>query len=106
MGCHCILSNVLCLEKTGKVFWWVFGQLYRGIVAILPQSYSTDLLRRPQKFDLSFTYNLTLLKVAFFRKYNAFFSLPKKCGKNYPEKNILKLRSDSNCTAVSKGGKI
>ena len=33
------------------------------------------------------------LKVAFFRKYDAFFSLPQKCAKNYPEKEILKLRS-------------
>ena len=32
-------------------------------------------------------------KVAFFRKYDAFFSLPKKCAENYPEKEILKLRS-------------
>ena len=29
----------------------------------------------------------------FFRKYDAFFSLPKKCAENYPEKEILKLRS-------------
>ena len=47
------------------------------------------------------------LKVAFFRKYDAFFSLPKKFAENYPEKEILKLCSaESNCTAVSKGRKI
>ena len=34
-----------------------------------------------------------ILKVAFFRKYDAFFSLPKKCAENYPDKEILKLRS-------------
>ena len=34
-----------------------------------------------------------VLKVAFFRKYDAFFSMPKKCAENYPEKEILKLRS-------------
>ena len=33
-----------------------------------------------------------LLKVAFFRKYDAFFSFPQKCAENYPEKEILKLR--------------
>ena len=32
-----------------------------------------------------------VLKVAFFRKHDTFFSLPKKCAKNYPEKEILKL---------------
>ena len=32
------------------------------------------------------------LKVAFFRKYDAFFSLPQKC-ENYPEKDVLKLCS-------------
>ena len=33
-----------------------------------------------------------LLEVAFlFRKDDAFFSLPKKCAENYPEKEILKL---------------
>ena len=34
-------------------------------------------------------------KGRFFRKYNAYFSLPKKCADpdNYPEKEILKLRS-------------
>ena len=31
------------------------------------------------------------LKVIFFRKYDGFFSLPKKCAENYPEKVILKL---------------
>ena len=31
--------------------------------------------------------------VVFFRKYDAFFSLPKKCAENYPEKEILKLCS-------------
>ena len=36
-----------------------------------------------------------ILKVAFFRKYDAFFSLPKKCAKNYPEKEILNLRLES-----------
>ena len=34
-----------------------------------------------------------LLKVAFFRKYDAFFLLPKKCAENYPKKEILKLCS-------------
>ena len=29
----------------------------------------------------------------FFRKYDAFFSLLKKCAENYPEKEILKLHS-------------
>ena len=38
-------------------------------------------------------YKVDTLKVAFFREYDAFFSLPKKCAKNYPEKEILKLRS-------------
>ena len=32
-----------------------------------------------------------VLKVTFFRKYDAFFSLPKKCAENYPEQEILKL---------------
>ena len=29
----------------------------------------------------------------FFRKYDAFFSLPKKCAENYPVRDILKLLS-------------
>ena len=29
------------------------------------------------------------LKVAFLRKYDAFFKLPKKCAENYPEKNEI-----------------
>ena len=29
----------------------------------------------------------------FFRKCDAFFKLPKKCTKNYPEQEIRKLRS-------------
>ena len=33
------------------------------------------------------------LKVAFFRKCDTFFSLPKECVENYPEKEIWKLRS-------------
>ena len=33
------------------------------------------------------------LKVVFFRKYDAFFTLPKKIAENYPEKDILKLCS-------------
>ena len=62
------------------------------------------------------TYNSTQskigVKVVFFRKYDALFSLPKKCAENYHEKEILKLCSVqsqltlSNCTAGSKGGKI
>ena len=32
-------------------------------------------------------------RVGFFRKNDAFFSLPKKCAENYPEKDTLKLRS-------------
>ena len=32
--------------------------------------------------------DLMQVKVAFFRKYDAFFSLPKKCAENYPEKEI------------------
>ena len=43
---------------------------------------------------------VTILKVAFFRKYDAFFSLPKKCVENYPEKYILKLCSDLTLTAL------
>ena len=31
------------------------------------------------------------LKVAFFQNYDAVFPLPKKCAKNYPEQEILKL---------------
>ena len=49
------------------------------------------------------------LKVAFFRKYDAFFSLPKKCAENHLEIKILKLcleSTDSNCTVVSGGSKI
>ena len=34
---------------------------------------------------------MNTLKVASFRKYDVFFSLPKRCAKNYPEKDILKL---------------
>jgi hypothetical protein len=34
-----------------------------------------------------------IVKVAFFKKYDAFFSLPKKYAENYPEKDILKLCS-------------
>ena len=33
------------------------------------------------------------VKGFFFRKYDAFFSWPQKCAKNYPEKEITRLRS-------------
>ena len=41
----------------------------------------------------------------FFRKYDAFFSLPKKCAENYPEKRYFEIvfcleSADSNCTAL------
>ena len=36
---------------------------------------------------------MAILKVAFFRKYDALFTLPKKCAEIYPEKEILKLSS-------------
>ena len=34
-----------------------------------------------------------ILKVAFFRNYDAFFSLPQKCTKDYTGKEILKFLS-------------
>ena len=38
-------------------------------------------------------FGVYLKVVFFFRKCDVFFSLPKKCAENYPEKDILKLRS-------------
>ena len=38
----------------------------------------------------------------FFRKYDAFFSLPKKCAENYPEKAVLKLRSVQSQLTLNK----
>ena len=50
-------------------------------------------------------------KGRFFRKCDAVFPLPKKCAENYPENRDFEIAlclesADSNCTAVSKGGKI
>ena len=51
------------------------------------------------------------IKVAFLRKYDAFFSLSKECAKDYPEKRYFEIAfyvesADSYCTTVSKGGEI
>ena len=53
-------------------------------VAQLAQDY------KPKLQDMVIIHDL---KFAFFREYDAFFSLPKKCAENYPEKEILRLRS-------------
>ena len=53
-------------------------------------------LEKPKAVDsaqVNILQSCIYLKVAFFRKYDAFFSLPKKCAKKYPEKDNLKLCS-------------
>ena len=43
---------------------------------------------------LVFSFTYLVLVYPMDRSYNAFFSLPKKCAENYPEKEILKLCCD------------
>ena len=51
------------------------------------------LFLRDDGTGLSKKLNKPLYRLLFFRKYDPFFSLPKKCAKNYPEKDFLKLGS-------------